>query len=60
MVGLRATRHAWASFVLRVEQRHDGRRRYVLQDLRSGELHRFTQAVHLQRWLRASARKGLR
>jgi hypothetical protein len=49
-----------ASFVLRVEQRPDGRCRYVLHDLRSGELRRFWLRVHLQRWLRAALRHRLR
>ena len=31
-----------------------------LHDLRSGEWHRFTLAVHLQRWLRAASRGTLK
>lgn len=56
---MNATRGAASSFVVRVEC-HRGRRRYLLHDLRSGEWHRFTLAVHLQRWLRAASRGTLK
>jgi hypothetical protein len=46
--------------VVRVERRHDGRRRYLVHDLRSGELLRFTLAVRLQRWLRRRVPGGLK
>ena len=51
---------AGAGFVLRVEQRLDGRCRYQLQDLRSGELHQFRRAMQLLRWLRRGSRVGLK
>jgi hypothetical protein len=59
MAAMNATRGAARSFVVRVEC-HRGRRRYLLHDLRSGEWHRFTLAVHLQRWLRAASRGTLK
>lgn len=48
-----------AGYLLRVEQVGNWRR-YLLQDLRSGEMHRFRLAAQLQRWLRAAGRGGLR
>lgn len=48
-----------ACFVLRVVELR-GRRRYLLQDLRTGDELHFTQALLLQRWLRKAGLSGLR
>lgn len=54
-----AQRRPGASFVLRIEPQPDGRCRYLLHDLRNGELRLFRQRAHLQRWLRGAVRGRL-
>lgn len=48
-----------ASYVLRVEQQ-GGRLSYLLQNLRSGEQHRFCLPSELQRWLSLATHRGLK